>query len=58
MMAPVIPALTDSEIENVLEAAAEHGATEVAYILLRLPWKCRNSFGTGCCESVRTVTAM
>ncbi|GAB2185576.1 PA0069 family radical SAM protein [Roseibium sp. LAB1] len=37
MMAPVIPALTDSEIENVLEAAAEHGATEVAYILLRLP---------------------
>ncbi|MEE4010859.1 PA0069 family radical SAM protein [Roseibium sp. FZY0029] len=37
MMAPVIPALTDNEIENVLEAAAEHGATEVAYILLRLP---------------------
>lgn len=37
MMAPVIPALTDSEIEGLLEAAAEHGATEAGYILLRLP---------------------
>ncbi|MCX2723776.1 PA0069 family radical SAM protein [Roseibium salinum] len=37
MMAPVIPALTDSEIERLLETAAEHGATEAAYILLRLP---------------------
>ncbi|CTQ70222.1 putative Fe-S oxidoreductase [Roseibium alexandrii] len=37
MMAPIIPALTDSEIENLLEAAAEHGASEAAFILLRLP---------------------
>ncbi len=37
MMAPIIPALTDSEIENLLEAAFEHGATEAGYILLRLP---------------------
>ncbi|WP_298813807.1 PA0069 family radical SAM protein [uncultured Roseibium sp.] len=37
MMAPIIPALTDSEIENILEAAAEHGAQEAAYVLLRLP---------------------
>jgi DNA repair photolyase len=37
MMAPVIPALTDSEIEALLEAAAKHGATEAGYILLRLP---------------------
>ncbi|MEP3048617.1 MAG: PA0069 family radical SAM protein [Roseibium sp.] len=37
MMAPIIPALTDSEIEALLEAAAEHGASEAAYILLRLP---------------------
>ncbi|TYC62418.1 PA0069 family radical SAM protein [Rhodobacterales bacterium] len=37
MMAPVIPALTDSEIEAILEAAAEHGAQEVAFVLLRLP---------------------
>ncbi|XYK82851.1 MAG: PA0069 family radical SAM protein [Labrenzia sp.] len=37
MMAPIIPALTDSEIETLLEAAAEHGASEAAFILLRLP---------------------
>ncbi|WP_299811171.1 PA0069 family radical SAM protein [uncultured Roseibium sp.] len=37
MMAPVIPALTDSEIESLLEAAAEHGAAEAGYVLLRLP---------------------
>jgi DNA repair photolyase len=37
MMAPIIPALTDSEIEALLEAAAENGAQEAAFILLRLP---------------------
>ncbi|MEM5580894.1 PA0069 family radical SAM protein [Roseibium sp. AS2] len=37
MMAPIIPALTDSEIEALLEAAAEHGAAEAGYVLLRLP---------------------
>ncbi|MEP3429124.1 MAG: PA0069 family radical SAM protein [Roseibium sp.] len=37
MMAPIIPALTDSEIEALMEAAAEHGASEATYILLRLP---------------------
>lgn len=37
MMAPVVPALTDSEIENLLEGAAEHGASEASFILLRLP---------------------
>ncbi|WP_417694992.1 PA0069 family radical SAM protein [Roseibium sp.] len=37
MIAPVIPALTDSELESILEAAAEHGAEGAAFILLRLP---------------------
>ncbi|PVB63035.1 PA0069 family radical SAM protein [Labrenzia sp. 011] len=37
MMAPIIPALTDSEIENLLEEAAGHGAVEAGYVLLRLP---------------------
>ncbi len=37
MMAPIIPALTDSEIEKLLEAAAEHGAAEASFVLLRLP---------------------
>ena len=37
MIAPVIPALTDSEMERILEAACENGATGAGYILLRLP---------------------
>uniref|UniRef100_UPI003BA99398 PA0069 family radical SAM protein n=1 Tax=Stappia sp. TaxID=1870903 RepID=UPI003BA99398 len=37
MVAPVIPALTDSEMEKILEAAHEAGAREAGYILLRLP---------------------
>ena len=37
MMAPVIPALNDHEIERVLEAGKAAGATEASYVLLRLP---------------------
>ncbi|RFC63299.1 PA0069 family radical SAM protein [Fulvimarina endophytica] len=37
MTAPVIPGLTDSEIERLLEAAATAGAKEAGYVLLRLP---------------------
>ncbi|WP_249693292.1 PA0069 family radical SAM protein [Stappia sp. WLB 29] len=37
MIAPVIPALTDSEMERILDAASENGATGAGYILLRLP---------------------
>ena len=37
MVAPVIPGLTDHEMESILEAAAQAGAAEVGWILLRLP---------------------
>lgn len=37
MMAPVIPAINDHEIETVVERAAAAGAQRAAYILLRLP---------------------
>lgn len=37
MVAPVIPALNDSEIERILEAAAEAGAGYAGYVVLRLP---------------------
>ncbi|WP_291844827.1 PA0069 family radical SAM protein [Maricaulis sp.] len=37
MMAPIIPALTDHEIEPLLKAAADAGADNAAYVLLRLP---------------------
>ncbi len=36
-VAPIIPALTDHEIENLLHAAAQAGATRAGYITLRLP---------------------
>lgn len=37
LVAPVIPALTDSEMERILTAAREHGAASAGYTLLRLP---------------------
>jgi DNA repair photolyase len=37
MTAPIIPGLTDSEIERLLEGAKEAGAKEAGYVLLRLP---------------------
>jgi len=39
MMAPVIPALTDHEIENLLQAAADAGARRAAFLMLRLPFE-------------------
>jgi len=37
MVAPVIPALTDHEIEKILAAASAAGARSAGYVLLRLP---------------------
>jgi DNA repair photolyase len=37
MAAPLIPALNDYEVEAILGKAAEAGASEAAYVLLRLP---------------------
>jgi DNA repair photolyase len=37
LVAPVIPALSDHELESLVEAAAVAGATNAAFILLRLP---------------------
>ncbi|MFC0676440.1 PA0069 family radical SAM protein [Lysobacter korlensis] len=37
MVAPVVPMITDAEIEHILEAAYEHGARGAGYVLLRLP---------------------
>ncbi|MBC2777634.1 PA0069 family radical SAM protein [Parasphingopyxis marina] len=36
-ISPIIPAITDSEIEHLIAAAAEAGANAVMYIPLRLP---------------------
>jgi DNA repair photolyase len=37
MVAPVIPAITDHELEEILGAARHAGATCASYVLLRLP---------------------
>lgn len=37
MTAPIIPVITDWEIERLIEASAEHGAERAGYVLLRLP---------------------
>lgn len=37
MVAPVIPAITDHEMEDILRAARDAGATSAGYVLLRLP---------------------
>jgi DNA repair photolyase len=44
MVAPVIPALNDAEIERILDAAAAVGVKEAGYILLRLPLEVRDLF--------------
>jgi len=44
MVAPVIPALTDHELESILEAAAEAGATSAGYVMLRLPYEVAELF--------------
>lgn len=44
MAAPVIPAITDHELEAILEAAAERGARGAGYVLLRLPWELKDIF--------------
>ena len=44
MVAPVIPALTDHEIERLLEAAAAAGARRAAFLLLRLPYEVASLF--------------
>ena len=37
LIAPVIPAITDHEMEDILTAAKEAGACSAGYVLLRLP---------------------
>src|SRR6185437_835034 len=43
-IAPVVPFLTDFEMESILEAAAKAGATSACYLLVRLPWEVKDIF--------------
>ncbi len=44
MAAPVIPGLTDHEIEAIAESAAQAGATDMGYVLLRMPLEIKDLF--------------
>jgi DNA repair photolyase len=44
MVAPIIPALNESEIERILDAAYAAGAREAGYVLLRLPLEVKDIF--------------
>jgi len=44
LVAPIIPVLTEHEIESVLEASREAGASLAGYTMLRLPWEVKDLF--------------
>src|ERR1700733_10854631 len=44
LVAPVIPAITDHEMENILAAAKQAGAGSAGYVLLRLPLEVKTLF--------------
>ena len=44
MTAPMIPGLNDHEMEAILEAAAEAGATRAGFVVLRLPLEIKELF--------------
>jgi DNA repair photolyase len=44
LVSPVIPFLTDDQIETALEAAWERGARQAGYTLMRLPWEVKELF--------------
>ncbi|MEZ5995283.1 MAG: PA0069 family radical SAM protein [Hyphomonadaceae bacterium] len=44
MVAPIVPAINDSEIEAILEACAQAGASAAGYVALRLPHEIKTLF--------------
>ena len=44
MVSPVVPGLTDPELERILQAAARAGADAASWIMLRLPWEVSELF--------------
>jgi DNA repair photolyase len=44
LVAPVIPAINDHEIEHILEAVAQAGARSAGYVMLRLPYEVKDLF--------------
>src|SRR5947207_5165756 len=44
LVAPIIPAINDAEIERILDAAAAAGVSGAGYVILRLPLEVRDLF--------------
>lgn len=44
LVAPVIPFITDAELEAILESSAGAGASMAGYVLLRLPYEVKDLF--------------
>ena len=44
LVAPIIPAINDMELERILAATTEAGATTAGYVLLRLPLEIKDLF--------------
>jgi DNA repair photolyase len=44
LVAPLIPVLTDTELEDILGQAREAGARAAGYVLLRLPYELKDMF--------------
>lgn len=43
-LAPIIPFITEPEIEKIIEAAFDAGAVKASYVVLRLPWEVSSLF--------------
>jgi len=44
-VAPIAPFLNEPELERILEAARDAGASHAQYMVLRLPWELKDLFG-------------
>lgn len=44
MVAPVIPLITDVELEKILKFVSEAGALQASYVLIRLPYEVKDLF--------------
>jgi DNA repair photolyase len=44
MIAPIIPAINDGEIEAIVKRISDAGVKQASYIMLRLPWELKQIF--------------
>ncbi|MDX9911404.1 MAG: PA0069 family radical SAM protein [Phycisphaerales bacterium] len=51
-IAPIIPGLTDAELPRILEAVADAGARQAAWVVLRLPYQLKEVFAEWLARSV------